>query len=73
MKERIQSEKRGRQLFFLIVLLQLLLCLWMGYNKRSFFCDEIYSYGLANSEDYTFLDYQSSKVYGANTGGVGRF
>lgn len=56
-------------LFIIVVLLQLLFCMYMGHQKRSFFCDEIYSYGLANSEHYTFLDNESSKMYGADTNG----
>ena len=61
--------KWEKWIFILLVSIQLLVCIWMGHEKRGFFCDEIYSYGLSNSEDYTFLDYQTSKLYGADTGG----
>lgn len=50
-----------------VIIFQLILCVLMGAQKKSFFCDEIYSYGLANSEAYTFIDPETAKQY-AETG-----
>lgn len=47
----------------------MIMCFYLGHLKRSFFCDEIYSYGLANSEKYTFIDYTTSK-WNSETGWV---
>lgn len=60
---------RGRVILLFIIIAQLLACIWIGQRKKGFFCDEIYSYGLANSENYSFLDYNSSKEYGVNSFG----
>lgn len=60
---------KGKVILLFVMLVQLLMCLWMGHQKRGFFCDEIYSYGLANSEHYSFIDYGTSKEYGANSFG----
>lgn len=54
-----------------VIIFQLILCVLMGTQKKSFFCDEIYSYGLANSEAYTFIDPETAKQY-AETGWVDR-
>ena len=59
----------GKAILLFVILVQLLLCLWMGHQKRGFCCDEIYSYGLANSEDYSFIDYNTSKEYGVDSAG----
>ncbi|MCI8968862.1 MAG: hypothetical protein HFH75_15040 [Lachnospiraceae bacterium] len=53
-----------------VIIFQLILCVLMGTQKKNFFCDEIYSYGLANSEAYTFIDPETAKQY-AETGWVG--
>lgn len=42
-----------------LVLCQLCLCIYFGHLKRNFFCDEIYSYGLANNTEYLFIDYDT--------------
>lgn len=60
MKKKL-SKKYIKILFLILILIQLLFCIWMGHMKRGFFCDEIFSYGLANSQNYTFLDSDSSK------------
>lgn len=39
-------------------------------EKKGFFCDEVYSYGLSNSVDYTFLDNESAEQYSDNNGWV---
>ena len=38
-----------------LVLLQYGLCIHYGLKRQYLFCDEVYSYGLANSTDKTFL------------------
>ncbi len=45
------------------ILMQLCICMFAGTCKKSFFCDEIYSYGLANSKSYTFIDPKSAEQY----------
>ena len=47
--------------FCCFVVIQLMLLASFGHSKRTFMCDEICSYGLANSENYAFLDYNSSR------------
>lgn len=58
-----------RKLIMITISVQLVLCIVIGMQKRNFFCDETYSYGLANSEDYTFIDPETAKQY-AETGWV---
>lgn len=60
---------RQNALFALFILAQLSVCVWFGHLKRTFFCDETYSYGLANSENYSFLDPNSARAY-SETGWV---
>lgn len=73
MKENVIVNKLKRTqknlLLLIIILIHIAVCLTFGHMKRTFFCDETYSYGLANSESYSFLDPTSSKVYGENTNG----
>ena len=40
----------------LLVVLQYGLCVHYGMKRQYLFCDEVYSYGLANSTDRTFID-----------------
>jgi len=47
----------------LLIFLQCLIVVFFGVQKRSFFCDEIFSYSLANSQDITFLEYDSVHQY----------
>lgn len=54
----------------LLLAVQVGICVWFGMGKLSFFCDEIYSYGLANSTDYAFLDNTTAKEYSTNNGWV---
>ncbi len=42
-------------LFGAIVLAQLILCAGLGFHRQYLFCDEVFSYGLANCDDYAFL------------------
>lgn len=52
-----------------IIIIQFCICIYVGTEKKSFFCDEIYSYGLANSEAYSFIDPESARQY-SSTGWV---
>lgn len=52
-----------------IIFLQIILCILVGTQKKNFFCDEVYSYGLANSENYSFIDPETAKGY-SETGWV---
>ncbi len=53
-------------ILILFLVLQLCFCIYMGSLKGTLFCDEAYSYGLANSEEYSFLEYNSSREKGYN-------
>lgn len=53
----LKSNKKA--IFGLFVVLQMALCLYYAYAKQSFYCDEIFQYGLANSEKYAFIDTDS--------------
>jgi len=46
-----------------IIMFQIVLCILLGMAKKSFFCDEIYSYGLSNSENYSFIDPITARQY----------
>lgn len=50
----------------IIIMIQLCICILVGTQKKGFFCDEIYSYGLANSEAYAFISPESSRQYSNN-------
>ena len=51
---------RGEALFILILLLSLLSMLYYGSRKEGYHVDEIYSYGLANSEYLPFMHFGES-------------
>lgn len=53
----------------IVIFVQIILCIFVGTQKKNFFCDEIYSYGLANSEKYSFIDPETAKGY-SETGWV---
>lgn len=52
-----------KYLFILLIIIQILVCLYYGNQKKYLFCDEVYSYGLSNSKEYTFLDPINNKSY----------
>lgn len=51
--------KKGNKIFCLVciavLIVQYALCIHYGLKREYLFCDEVYSYGLANSTDHTFL------------------
>ncbi len=49
--------------FLLFIFIQICVCIKIAEKKNVVFCDEIYSYGLANSEDYSRLNYTSFHDY----------
>lgn len=55
---------------FITIIAGLLNMLKFADEKKGFFCDEVYSYGLSNSVDYTFLDNESAEQYSDNNGWV---
>lgn len=61
--------KKDYKWIALAIIIQLVICLFVGIHKKSFFCDEIYSYGLANCTQYMFLDPASAEEY-SSTGWV---
>lgn len=63
----MKKNKTGyRILLAILIICQMIICFYLGHLKRSFFCDETFSYGLANSENYTFIDYTTSKSNSEN-------
>lgn len=52
--------------FALLIGVQLCVCILLGYQKKTFFTDETYSYGLANSENYDRIDYESARLFAEN-------
>ena len=59
MGKRTSNVFRGNKWFWIacivFIALQYVLCIHYGMKREFLFCDEVYSYGLANSNDYTFL------------------
>lgn len=53
-------------IYLIFVVLQMSVCLFFAHQKQAFYCDEIFSYGLSNSENYAFLDKSASMKYGNN-------
>lgn len=59
MEKEIVAKKRNTRWFvtvcILIVSLQYAMCIHYGLKRQYLFCDEVYSYGLANSNDKAFI------------------
>ena len=53
-----------------LIAIQLGICTYFATQKKSMFCDEVYSYGLSNSTTYCFLDYQTIRQVSDNGGWV---
>lgn len=59
----MKDKSIGKRLCFLfLIATQLVFILYFGHQKRSFFCDEFFSYGLSNSEDYWTIQYDTGWV-----------
>lgn len=43
-------------IFLIVVIVHIFLLCQIGLKREYMFTDEVYSYGLANSENYSFLD-----------------
>ncbi|MDD6423278.1 MAG: hypothetical protein PUF83_09560 [Intestinibaculum porci] len=61
---------KKKTFYLILIILQLVLAVYTGSQKKSFFGDEIFSYGLANSENYSFLGKQSATQVSHNHGWV---
>lgn len=61
--------KKSNLYIIIFIIIQTGICIVAGTYKKSLFCDEIYSYGLANSEAYTFIDPETAQQY-SSTGWV---
>lgn len=61
---------KKKWLFVILIILQLGFAIIFGNAKKSYFGDEIFSYGLANSMDYSFISRSSSRSYSKNHGWV---
>lgn len=65
-KGAVMAGARKNKLYIMIaIVMQIGICLFAGTCKKSLFCDEIFSYGLANSEAYTFIDPETAEQYSA--------
>ena len=53
--------------FILFIIVQICFCIFLANKKNLVFGDEVYSYGLANSENYSFLDYKPFHEYAGDT------
>lgn len=59
--------KREKNISFLIlfiafVIFQLGICSYYGFNREYLFCDEVFSYGLSNCEEYPFIDPKENQI-----------
>lgn len=58
-KTGVVNKLKSNRAFWIICVLflaiQYFLCIHYGMKRDYLFCDEVYSYGLANSNEYTFL------------------
>ena len=54
---KITIHKYKKQIIYsILIIFQMLVCLYFASQKNSFYCDEPWSYGLANSQKYAFID-----------------
>ena len=49
-------EKIYKFIIIILLILQIVVCVYFTHLKQTCTCDGVFSYGLANSEEYTFLD-----------------
>ena len=59
-RERMKRREKGRSLFLIfcvcLIIIQVVICTKYAGKREYLFCDEVFSYGLANSEDFPFID-----------------
>ena len=60
------KDKKLIALVISLIIVQLIICIIVGYNKRNLFCDEVFTYGLSNCEDYAFLNKETFDSLGYN-------
>ena len=60
------KEKKIIVLSIALIVIQMIICIIVGYNKRNLFCDEVFTYGLSNCEDYAFLNKETFDSLGYN-------
>ena len=67
--ENMRSENRnvGKKWIFpvicvVLVVLQLAVCIYYGSLRKYLFCDEVFSYGLANCEEFSFIDPKENQI-----------
>ncbi len=56
----MQIQKKTKWMFFCIILVSIAGMLWFGARKEGYHVDEMYSYGLANSEYLPFMHFGES-------------
>lgn len=54
------KSRKGLIVLFFLIALHILVVGYIGFNRSLLFTDEVYSYGLANSENYTFCEPESN-------------
>lgn len=63
--EKIKGKKFYIMCIFLFVI-QMTVCIIVDVQKGRFHCDEVYSYGLSNCEEYPFINNETVKELGYN-------
>ncbi|MCM1466579.1 MAG: hypothetical protein NC086_00415 [Alistipes sp.] len=51
----------NKKILIAVIVVQMAVCILLGTQKNGWFTDETWSYGLANSENYTFIDAETAK------------
>ena len=60
------KEKKFIIICVLLFIIQMTICIIVDMKKGRFHCDEVYSYGLSNCEEYPFINTDSVKEFGHN-------
>lgn len=59
----INNKKLINIILGIIILFQCLTCAYFGFSRHHLFADEVYSYGLSNSKDRSFITYNDEDNY----------
>lgn len=62
-------KKRNHLIFIICCIISLLPAIYFSFQKDGLFCDEIWTYGIANSTDYYSLDPLSAQNFSQNNSG----